>query len=238
MQIDDLGLRDVTYAAPPDVSPRYIYYPDHLVDVLPPILYPQKSIGQVFQALWQTASNVLTEPIYTGLIPSMMHMMQHRRRLVGAQGGLPERTFSNAYPAQDMSIGDFLQLMFGRRDLVDNLGSAVMHGIYGGDIWRLSVTSSLLYNRWLTAVSPPTEPGLNWVRLSDLAPSSLVYNNPGLRNLVHKSQKWGMIGFMNGFGTLTDALVDNLSKNDRVTIKTKDPVKSVRLDRSSGRVQV
>jgi oxygen-dependent protoporphyrinogen oxidase len=41
------------------------------------------------------------------------------------------------------TVGDYVQRMCGgRRELVDNILSAMMHGIYGGDVWKLGVASN------------------------------------------------------------------------------------------------
>ncbi|OAA61017.1 protoporphyrinogen oxidase [Niveomyces insectorum RCEF 264] len=68
---------------------------------------------------------------------------------------------SPAHLPPDESVGAFfLRRLEGDRRLVDNLASAVVHGIYGGDVWRLSVASSPFRSLWLRETLVPLVPQL------------------------------------------------------------------------------
>ncbi|EFW99918.1 protoporphyrinogen oxidase [Grosmannia clavigera kw1407] len=134
---------------------QYIYYPDHLVNVS---MGGGSSEGDTLGGrLWRMAAlgyRALTEPVFSGLlsamlgyvVPSPSRAAEVRRRTAAAYGapsGLPP----------DDSVGGFALRQLGGgaggRALVDNLLGAVMHGIYGGDVWRLSAASSPLRGSWI-----------------------------------------------------------------------------------------
>ncbi|CAK7266969.1 oxygen-dependent protoporphyrinogen oxidase [Sporothrix epigloea] len=54
-------------------------------------------------------------------------------------------------PSSDESVGAYIMRRTSgqARPLVNNMVSALMHGIYGGDVWKLSVASSVFRSGWL-----------------------------------------------------------------------------------------
>ncbi|KAI9739111.1 MAG: oxygen-dependent protoporphyrinogen oxidase [Cirrosporium novae-zelandiae] len=96
---------------------RYLYYPDHLVAL------PDRWTN-VFLRCWR----LFTEPLYSGLLSGLYHELN-----------TPKRPQS----LDDESIGDFFSRRLGSDLLVNNLMSAMIHGIYAGDIWKLSARSLL-----------------------------------------------------------------------------------------------
>ena len=115
-----LGLEDdilITPKSSAAAKNRYIYYPDHLVKMPGP--------GQdLYEILW----GMMTEPVFEGLLWAMV--TEHRR--VPGHGKI-----------KDESIGDFLARRLGTTKVADNIVSAVLHGIYAGDIYQLSAQSLL-----------------------------------------------------------------------------------------------
>ncbi len=111
-----------TSAKSPAALNRYIYYPDHLVRM--PGSLPGANL------LTQIATNFMTvaqEPIFKGAV-----------------GGLfsePSVTARSKY-VQDESVGKFVTRRFGRH-VADNLVSALFHGIYAGDLYKLSARTIL-----------------------------------------------------------------------------------------------
>jgi oxygen-dependent protoporphyrinogen oxidase len=132
---------------------------------------------------------------------------------------------------EDETIGDFFAGRFGRPDLVDNVLSAMVHGIYGGDVWKLSVQSSL-FSRAHTNYLLGTSPGSVFVNLEDLELMQELVKNKDVRAIAESSTFWGYIYFRNGFATLTDALAKELIQNERVTIRTNEPVEKLRCHQS------
>lgn len=101
----------------PAAQNRYIYYPDHLVRMPGPM-----SGVNVMTGIFRNLMTVFQEPIFQGALK-----------------GLYEEPSVEVRPniMQDESVGDFFTRRFGRH-VADNLVSAFLHGIYAGDLYKLS----------------------------------------------------------------------------------------------------
>ncbi len=97
---------------------RYIYYPDHLVRVPG----PQPGVNP-FMAVVRSLISVFREPVFNGLFLAL------------AKDGEADVRPSSL---RDESVGDFMTRRFGQ-PIADNLVSALLHGIYAGDLYKLSV---------------------------------------------------------------------------------------------------
>ncbi|KAH0194827.1 Protoporphyrinogen oxidase, partial [Aureobasidium melanogenum] len=121
--VNQLGLEDdtiFTLKTAPAATNRYIYYPDHIVRV--PAPDPQKGFVANASALIYALTS---EPAFKGIVSRV----------------LLEPSVSARDPSvTDESVGDFFVRRIGRR-LVDQVMSAVVHGIYAGDIYQLSMKS-------------------------------------------------------------------------------------------------
>lgn len=123
MQLAKLGVEPVdivqTHKNDPASINRYIYYPDHLVR-LPT---STRGVTDIFHRLHA----LLTEPLFKGMAK-----------------GLYDEVFGDVREEdlQDESVGSFLNRRFGK-DITDNLASAFFHGIYAGDLYKLSARTLL-----------------------------------------------------------------------------------------------
>ncbi|PYH77701.1 Protoporphyrinogen oxidase [Aspergillus uvarum CBS 121591] len=118
--MSELDLLDdvvVTAKSSPAATNRYIYYPDHLVRIPQP--RPDQSLFENLSELWNT---VTKEPLFDGVAKDIFH------EYWDPAPGSDQR---------DESIADFISRRFGAK-VADNLVSAVMAGIFAGDIDRLS----------------------------------------------------------------------------------------------------
>ncbi|KAI2622450.1 Protoporphyrinogen oxidase [Hypoxylon sp. NC1633] len=141
--IDALGLRESLITVPKNsrtCSTRYILYPDH------PVAIPAFNPAPVRRYIatipapstlrgWQLARLlylIVTEPLFSGLLAGLFRSV----------------LFPSSRPSgiQDESVGSFLSRHFGRR-LVDNLASAIAHGLNAGDVHRISA-KALLPSLW------------------------------------------------------------------------------------------
>lgn len=113
----------VTPSTSPAAQNRYIYYPDRLVRV--PAPKPDLSFGENVDNF----VNSLKEPVFSKLL-----------------SGIAKDVFAPPrHPtewAKDESVADFIGRRFGP-NVANNLVSAVYHGIYAGDIDRLSAQTLL-----------------------------------------------------------------------------------------------
>jgi protoporphyrinogen/coproporphyrinogen III oxidase len=123
----DLGLEDdivVTGKDSPAAINRYIYYPDHIVRM--PGSDPRKGL---LENLWINGKVLLTEPVLQGFFKALLEEPIQSPK-------------SNMNWNQDESISSFV----GRRlnkTVADNVVSALYHGIYAGDIEKLSAHTIL-----------------------------------------------------------------------------------------------
>ncbi|KAL7820410.1 Protoporphyrinogen oxidase [Trichoderma aethiopicum] len=195
-RFDDLVLWDLALdlglkvASPPD-KPRYIYYPDHLVP-LPPhtSLTAFASEPLVLESLWAGFGYVL-------------------RRLFSKKVGVP---------VQDLSIADWIQHITGSRAVAENLASAMVHGIYGGDIYTLSARSVLDRFYWVHYL-PALGPNVRHMALSEQVFMEAMGQDPLIRKLAQQP-RGALLNFgAAGMETLPIALADALNGQANVEVK-------------------
>lgn len=223
LQIKQLGLEDEILITPKD-SPaarnRFIYYPDRLVKMPGP-----------GQDLFDMAWTVMTQPAFKGLIPGVL--FEHTR---------PPR------PAglEDESVASFMERRLGSSSIGDNMASAVLHGIYAGDITQLSMKSLLptawhnegaygsLMNAyrtsWMTKAIPM--PYRDAILLQEMTskPEDMAKS---------KDMNFASVySFREGIQQLADELELALDENENVTIKTNEKITKVELDGQSDNMKV
>lgn len=227
-----LGLEDEILITPKSSAAaknRYIYYPDHLVKMPGP--------GQdLYEILW----SMMTEPVFKGMFMGMI--TEHRREPTHAR-------------IVDESIGDFLARRLGTTKVADNIVSAVLHGIYAGDIYQLSAQSlmgalhaqEMLYGSLSRAsmerlviarqqnVSLPMFVGKNEATIR----SNLARN---LNTLARwdEMQKASVYSFKGGLQTFTDRLEDQIrdAPGKNATIETGVRIMNMSPDKRTGGVKV
>ncbi|KAJ9247801.1 hypothetical protein DTO207G8_7804 [Paecilomyces variotii] len=123
----ELELEDeilITSKNSPAARNRYIYYPDHLVRMPAPI----PNAGTITNLI-ANGKVLLTEPVLAGLLSSVFTEPLKEPR-------------SDKFAGQDESVADFVSRRMSPQ-IADNLASALFHGIYAGDIDRLSAQTLL-----------------------------------------------------------------------------------------------
>ncbi|KAF1919270.1 hypothetical protein BDU57DRAFT_440344 [Ampelomyces quisqualis] len=223
----ELGIvDDITYTRrdAPAAQNRYIYYPDRLNQLPTKIPSPSE-----FLALWRSGI------------------------LRGAIIGIPREPFvrKREDAITDETIGSFLTRRVHRR-LADNVVSAVFHGIYAGDIWRLSAKTLLpqawhLEGRYGSALGGfytlqkesgrPLEQQLDEKTMSvdqhvlahPMAIESAQAMNDEFdieEDFVSKMQNASTFTFKNGLQHLITSLQKAVAKRGNVEIKVNCPVQS------------
>ncbi|KAF3484426.1 protoporphyrinogen oxidase [Arthroderma uncinatum] len=121
-QLDLENTMLVTSSEAPAAVNRYLYYPDHLVRLPGPQPGGRTLAGNIGNLI-----HVATEPVFGGLI-----------------WGLLKEPFreSRDPKLRDESIAEFITRRVGREP-ADNIASAIFHGIYAGDIDKLSAKTIL-----------------------------------------------------------------------------------------------
>lgn len=199
----DLGLEDrllMTSKNSVAAQNRFIYYPDHLVRMPGPGVSLLKNI-----------SNVWSEPLFHGTISSALIEITRPPRSPGLQ---------------DESIGSFISRRFGSA-LADNVVSAVFHGIYAGDIYKLSARTILagawqletryqslvkgLFNQSFGEVGP--------IATDDLAVVKEYQSQQPMPGALETAKNSSVFTFKGGIGELASRLESKLLESPNVNIK-------------------
>jgi oxygen-dependent protoporphyrinogen oxidase len=176
----------------------------------------------------ENLSNIWSEPIFEGLLGSV----------------LVEPFKSRPEGLEDESVGSFLSRRFST-SIVDNIVSAVLHGIYAGDVYRLSAVSLLpklwLYERSSGSIldaafqawtrGEQTVPINDPLFMSQIAPEMIDgQGNPLPGTEVFEDiRKSSVFTFRGGIGRLAEEIEQALEDKPNVLIKKNTPVKSIRL---------
>ena len=230
LQVRQLDLIDEVLTTSKDsfaAQNRFLYYPDHLVRMPGP-----------GTSIWQIILMLLGEPVFKGVLPGCLGEP------------LKERRPSNL---QDESVGSFLSRRFGS-PIADNIVSAVLHGIYAGDVYQLSVKSLLpkmwffegqessvaegLLKSWSEGAQPT--PPEDMIVLEDLRKKLFDSESkpmPGVERL-QEIQKSSVFTFKKGIGQLADRLESVLEANPNVQIKKDTRVDSLSLVQDEADPQV
>lgn len=146
-------------------------------------------------------------------------------------------------PPEDMSVGDFMRMIGGDSPLLDKLVSAGLHGIWGGDIDRLSMPSVLpkfWYNFWYKESRngihmPESEVRLLQYLFADGADETRAQE---IIRLVKQSRKGNLMTFPGGMSSLPKAIAESLGQVPGVTINVGQPVTGLGYDQSNNQVLV
>ncbi|KAJ5168899.1 uncharacterized protein N7482_004493 [Penicillium canariense] len=219
--VSSLGLFNeliTTSRRSPAALNRYIYYPDHLVRL--PTPDPGLSITENIQNIYKA---VMNEPLFEGLVPGILLEHSKPARPPELWGG-------------DESVAQFISRRFNHK-VADNLVSAVMHGIYAGDIDRLSaqmllggirnledggVLYSLLMNSMMGKKTRLMDDFLAVDAISK-TPESLD-RSEDIFNVVKKASTFT---FKRGTQQLVESLVDALNTSNKVDIIINANIKSM-----------
>lgn len=165
---------------------------------------------------------MFTEPLWDGAVRTGMNILR-------SNGDRPRGHPSEAL-APDVSVGEFMEEEIGTDPrLVRNLASAMMHGIYGGDVYKLSAKCTML-EAAVRRRRLPSRPGCLWVDVKDMALIYDMFSGPNWREVARLADSnvgKSLMMFEDGLISLVDALVKDLEARDNVTIKTKSRVTSL-----------
>lgn len=213
IQVHDLGLEDrilMTSKNSVAAHNRFIYYPDRLVRMPGP-----------GSSLLRNISNVLSEPIFKGTISGALSEVTKPRR----PGHL-----------QDESIGSFLTRRFGSA-LADNVVSAVFHGIYAGDIYKLSaraIVPSLWAIEWrnnsiVQGLLEQAFGGVQPIATNDFDLMKTLQSQPFMSDKLEVVKKSSVFTFKGGIGELANRLEAKLDESDNVLILENTDVRQLKL---------
>lgn len=156
----------------------------------------------------------------------------------------------------DESIGSFISRRIDKR-IAQNLLSALMHGIYAGDIWQLSARTLLPMLWQLEGQFNSVIGGMLQINMNDRRSDMLVPIHPydleaskAMSEEIEANQEWGQnfieglagcstFAFKDGLQQLSRRLHDTLEQNKQVEIRMESPVQSYKMaEGNSQQVQV
>ncbi|KAH8675564.1 hypothetical protein BX600DRAFT_452985 [Xylariales sp. PMI_506] len=222
----NLKLQDKLMYAGGAEAARYIYYPDHLVK-LP---QPSASISSIFGLI----HSLLTEKIWTGTFNAYLNWANHfnrsNERVEMKRQGITPRTELD----KDESVAGFLGRVFQNKDAapINNLVSAMLHGIHGGDVHKLSAKHTMFDRFWWQSAYPNHE-GYMWVCKKEANLMYDILDGPNRRVVVDMAEDAAgrsLMVFQDGLTTLADGIVADLKEQPNVTIKTEAPVTELKYE--------
>ncbi|TVY20559.1 Protoporphyrinogen oxidase, partial [Lachnellula arida] len=220
--VQDLGLENELLITPKNAASalnRFVYYPDHLVKMPGP--------GQgILEMGWRVWSEPVFQDVLRGLLNEALH---------------PPRV-----KLEDESVGSFLNRRFENESVADNLASAVLHGIYAGDIYNLSVKSLLpavwhlegAYGSILRGQLILNQKSARLIMHRDLQLASELLRKKLSQSLVNKMENASVYTFKKGISTLSAAIVDRLKANPNVKFELNTKVSALEHDLKSGKIMV
>lgn len=203
---------------------RYIYYPDHFVKLPSSELTMDNLVG--------TVQSLLTEPLWSGGIRAAYNFwISYNKSLDPSPEG--RAALLNRIPA-DESVAQFLTRILKDDRIVKNVVSGMMHGIYGGDVNKLSAKHTIFDHLWYK-LKHPLPPGREysyihekeWFLLADML------NGPNRLKIIELAESaldWKLLAFEDGLVSLVDGLVADLKAKSNVTFRYSEPVTSLKYE--------
>lgn len=183
--------------------------------------------GQDFTSmLW----NLISEPVFKGLMKGSLFEFNQ-----------PPRSAA----LEDESVGSFLNRRLGSPRPGNNIVSAVLHGIYAGDIYQLSV-KSLLPSAWhqegtygsiSEAILKTTVDGKKFMSSKD-AQIQQSLGGEDRKALTDRFRRASVYTFKGGLGTFSDVLGASLKANKNVQIRLGQKIEEVDHDGGSDSILV
>jgi oxygen-dependent protoporphyrinogen oxidase len=182
------------------------------------------------QDLYSMAWSLFTEPIFKGLIKDAIFEFTRPPR---------------PRDLEDESVGSFLERRLGSSDPGNNIVSAVLHGIYAGDIYQLSI-KSLVPRLWhQEGVHGSIIKGMLESLRTQTVP--MPYRDAMLQNkmvdklqgpLLNSMGAASVYTFKQGIGQLSSALEKSLQGNKNVEFKMGHKISNVEYDAASDGIKV
>ncbi|KAK8027840.1 protoporphyrinogen oxidase [Apiospora marii] len=212
---------------------RYIYYPDHLVKL------PAEDMS--LNNIIESVRSFLTEPIWEGSVDAGLHWWNHSIRMTNKrdQRKLEIRTAmmrnetlppldANLFE-KDESVADYLLRIMGEDRLIKNVVSGMLHGIYGGDTYKLSAKHTIFDRFWYSDQALSSKKDM-WMAVKDIFLPYDILDGPDAYHVIDMAErgiKHKLIAFEDGLLTLARGLENDLKEWANVEIKRNTPVTSL-----------
>ncbi|KAK1600663.1 protoporphyrinogen oxidase [Colletotrichum navitas] len=169
--------------------------------------------------------NVFREAAFKGAIPGFLTLLWRRAK-----------ARNEPVPA-DMSVADFIRFATGRPELTDNLASAMIHGIWGGDADRLSMRSFMPGPWWRFFQKGERD---DWVTIprSEAGLLETLAKDQELQGYARAAQKDQLVFFKKGLSDLPNALERGLRRRKNVVFKLGEPVTDLSFDHEAAQISL
>ncbi|KAI1310449.1 Protoporphyrinogen oxidase [Xylaria venustula] len=199
---------------------RYIYYPDHLVKMPSAELSLDNIVGAI--------QSYLTEPIWSGGLGAAYNAWVSYNKTLDPSQQYPASRFKDH--SEDESVAQFLTRLTNDDRIVNNVVSGMMHGIYGGDIDKLSARHTVFERLWCHFQNPlPSH--LGWVNVKEWYLLNDLLSGPNRLKIIELAESavdWKLLAFEDGLVSLVQGLEKDLKNKDNVTFKYEEPVTSLK----------
>lgn len=198
--------------------PRYIYYPDRLVPV-------PTSIGEF-------VSSFLKEELWWKTLPA------------AALGWIRYKLAGSPPAPKGLTIAEFVKHFVGTSAVVDNIASAMIHGIYGGDVDRLSADEALYPIPQNQRVPKSWKEATECTHVATEVDRHILacfLNDPAVRKMTRDVAKKGgaLLHFgSQGLQALPDAIEAALRAQPNVEIKTSSPLRKIEYLKAKKQIKV
>ncbi|KAJ5772983.1 hypothetical protein N7457_007879 [Penicillium paradoxum] len=236
-----LGLHEdliLTPKSSPAAQNRYVYYPDRLVRI--PTPKSTLSLVENIENLVNTLKEPLFDKVVSGIVKDVFTPPRHPSEW-----------------AKDESVADFIGRRFGP-NVAENLVSAVLHGIYAGDIDQLSaqtlmggvrnleggiggiggfvsggVTGSMI-SRAISKIKTRSMDDF----MVPLAMAKSSESKERMRDLHSHVSNASTFTFKRGVGQLAEALGASLRASDKVEIMINTQIKGLSAQRGGSKISL
>ncbi|KAJ8132056.1 hypothetical protein O1611_g1568 [Lasiodiplodia mahajangana] len=196
-----------------------------LFDMLPS---PEPSIANLVGMI----QSYLTEPIWSGgLAAAWNYCVSYNKTL--------NPLFDPNQIPEDESVAQFLKRILGDDRIGQNIVSGMMHGIYGGDINKLSVKHTILADLWNHFKYPIPGNERKWIDRKEKYLLADMLSSPNRLKIIELAEAaihWKLLAFEDGLVSLVNGLVKDLNAKPNVTFRYNEPITS--LEHEDGKILV
>ncbi|KAK8055130.1 hypothetical protein PG993_000357 [Apiospora rasikravindrae] len=229
----NLGLGDKIVYPKGAANSRYLYYPDHLVKL------PSEEFS--LNNILESVQSYLTEPLWDGTFGAGLHMWKHSLETKNKRDhheleirtalmrNEPMPAMDSSVLEKDESVADYLLRIMGEDRLIKNFVSGMLHGIYGGDAYKLSAKHTI-FDRFWYKDQALTRDGEIWMAVKDIFLPYDILDGPNAYHVIDLAERGiqhKLIAFEDGLLTLVRGLEHDLKEWANVEIKRNTPVTSL-----------
>lgn len=166
--------------------------------------------------------------------PGILKVWWNKKR--SRLGGFDKVASTPASTIEDVSVAEYLRKYSGNNRALEKVISAVLNGVWAGNLDRLSMMSVQSAAFWSTWFKQDIEKVIMPAHEAQLLEMGL--GDKEIKRLIKASVTGHLVMFEDGMSALPKAIESRLTQDPAVQIKTGTPVESIEYDASAGKVMV